>query len=32
LWFLIKIPTLQWLAVHFTLQSAMVSHLSHNPC
>jgi len=24
-----KIPTLQWRAVHFTLRSAMVSYLNH---
>jgi len=32
LWFLTKIPTLQWRAVHFTLKSAMVSYLNHTPC
>jgi len=32
LWFLIKIPTLQWRAVHITLKSAMVSYLNHTPC
>jgi len=31
-WFLIKIPTLQWRIVHFTLKSAMVSYLNHTPC
>jgi len=27
-----QIPTLQWYAVHFTLESAMVSYLNHTPC
>jgi len=27
-----KIPTLQWLAVHFMLKPAMVSYLNHTPC
>jgi len=43
MWFLIKIPTLQWRAVHFTFKSAVVSYLqwyhicngirvNHTPC
>jgi len=27
-----KISTLQWRDVHFTLKSAVVSHLNHTPC
>jgi len=27
----IKLPALQWRAVHFTLKSAMVSYLNHTP-
>jgi len=30
--FLIKIPALQWRAVHFTLKSAMVLYLNHTTC
>jgi len=27
-----KIPTLQWRTMHFTLRFAMVSYLNHFPC